>query len=50
MGVHAITSGLEGPWTTNPTKWDMGFLNLLLKYEWECKKVLPEHGNGINRL
>ena len=38
MGVHAITSGLEGPWTTNPTKWDMGFLNLLLKYEWECKK------------
>ena len=23
MGVHAITSGLEGPWTTNPTKWDM---------------------------
>ncbi len=37
-GVHAITSGLEGPWTTNPVKWDMGYLNLLLKYEWECKK------------
>ena len=37
-GVHTITSGLEGPWTTNPVKWDMGYLNLLLKYEWECKK------------
>ncbi|MDG2146820.1 MAG: catalase/peroxidase HPI [Flavobacteriaceae bacterium] len=36
-GVHTITSGLEGPWTTNPVKWDMGYLNLLLKYEWECK-------------
>ena len=37
-GVHTITSGLEGPWTSNPVKWDMGYLNLLLKYEWECKK------------
>jgi len=37
-GVHTITSGLEGPLTTNPVKWDMGYLNLLLKYEWECKK------------
>ena len=37
-GVHAITSGIEGPWTTNPTQWDMGYLDLLFKYEWECKK------------
>jgi catalase-peroxidase len=34
-GVHAITSGLEGAWTANPTKWDNGFLENLYKYEWE---------------
>ena len=33
-GVDTITSGIEGPWTSNPTQWDMGYLNLLLKYEW----------------
>ena len=38
VGVDAITSGIEGPWTTNPIKWDMGYLELLFKYEWECKK------------
>tara|TARA_X000000950_G_scaffold166671_1_gene203526 strand:+ start:149 stop:2269 length:2121 start_codon:yes stop_codon:yes gene_type:complete len=37
-GVDAITSGIEGPWTTNPIQWDMGYLDLLFKYEWECKK------------
>ena len=37
-GVDAITSGIEGPWTTNPIKWDMDYLKLLFKYEWECKK------------
>lgn len=37
-GVDTITSGIEGPWTTNPTQWDMGYLDLLFKYEWECKK------------
>jgi catalase-peroxidase len=34
-GVHTTTSGLEGAWTNNPTKWDNGFLENLFKYEWE---------------
>ena len=37
-GVHTITSGIEGPWTPNPIRWDMDYLKLLFKYEWECKK------------
>ena len=37
-GIDTITSGIEGPWTTNPIKWDMDYLKLLFKYEWECKK------------
>ena len=35
VGVNAITSGLEGAWTNEPTKWDNGFLDNLFKYEWE---------------
>ncbi|THA86980.1 catalase/peroxidase HPI [Streptomyces sp. A0592] len=34
-GVEAITSGLEGAWTTEPTKWDNGYLDNLFAYEWE---------------
>src|SRR6185437_9273754 len=34
-GVHAITSGLEGAWTDEPTKWDNGFLDNLFKYDWQ---------------
>jgi catalase-peroxidase len=34
-GADTITSGLEGAWTNNPTKWDNGFLENLFKYEWE---------------
>lgn len=33
-----VTSGLEGAWTTNPTKWDNGYFYLLFTYEWELKK------------
>ena len=38
VGRDAITSGLEGAWTTNPTKWDGGYFHLLLKYDWELVK------------
>jgi catalase-peroxidase len=34
-GGDAITSGLEGAWTNEPTKWDNGFLDNLFNYEWE---------------
>ncbi len=34
-GKDTITSGLEGAWTNNPIKWDMGYLNNLMGYEWE---------------
>ncbi|MDP1551713.1 MAG: catalase/peroxidase HPI, partial [Methanobacteriaceae archaeon] len=33
-----ITSGLEGAWKPNPTTWDMGYLKVLFKYEWELTK------------
>jgi catalase-peroxidase len=34
-GSDTITSGLEGAWTNNPTKWDNGFLENLHKYDWQ---------------
>lgn len=37
-GVHAFTSGLEGAWTKNPTKWDNGYFENLFGYEWELTK------------
>lgn len=37
-GGDAIGSGLEGAWKANPTRWDMGYLNTLFKYEWELVK------------
>jgi catalase-peroxidase len=38
IGVHAITSGIEGAWTTNPVKWDNNYLENLFGYEWELVK------------
>lgn len=38
VGKDAVTSGLEGAWTTNPTQWDQGYFHLLMKYDWELKK------------
>jgi len=37
-GGDTISSGLEGAWKPNPTKWDMGYLKVLFKYEWELLK------------
>ncbi len=54
-GVDTITSGIEGAWKPNPTKWDMGYFDMLFGYEWElvkspaganqwrAKDVKPEH-------
>jgi len=37
-GGDTISSGIEGAWKPNPIKWDMGYLNVLFKYEWELVK------------
>ena len=37
-GGHAITSGIEGAWTSNPTQWDNGYFDILFGYEWELVK------------
>jgi catalase-peroxidase len=37
-GLHAITSGLEGAWTPNPTRWDNGYFETLFGYDWELTK------------
>ncbi|WP_226554228.1 catalase/peroxidase HPI [Celeribacter naphthalenivorans] len=36
--ANAVTSGLEGAWTSEPTKFDMGFFEMLFGHEWELKK------------
>jgi catalase-peroxidase len=37
-GIHTTTSGIEGPWTSNPTQWDMGYFDLLFGYDWKLTK------------
>ena len=34
-GAHTTTSGIEGAWKPNPTRWDMGYFDMLFGYEWE---------------
>ena len=38
IGRNTVVSGIEGAWTTNPTKWDNGFFKMLLEHDWELKK------------
>ena len=38
IGRDTVTSGIEGAWTTNPTKWDNGYFYQLFTYDWELKK------------
>ena len=38
IGRDTVSSGIEGAWTTNPTKWDNGYFGLLLGYEWAVTK------------
>jgi catalase-peroxidase len=37
-GADTTTSGIEGAWKPNPTRWDMGYLTMLFRYEWELVK------------
>ncbi len=37
-GVHTTTSGIEGAWKPNPTRWDNGYFDMLFGYEWELTK------------
>src|SRR5262249_17457788 len=38
VGAHAITSGLEGAWTSTPIKWDNGYFDNLFGYDWDVIK------------
>ncbi len=56
-GADTITSGLEGAWTTTPTKWSNNFFWNLFGYEWELTKSpagahqwIPKHGMGANSV
>lgn len=56
-GEHTITSGLEGAWTTTPTKWSNNFFWNLFGYEWELTKSpagahqwIPKHGMGSDTV
>ncbi len=56
-GGDTITSGLEGAWTKNPTKWDNGYFDNLFAYEWELTKSpagaklwIPKNGDGAGTV
>src|SRR5213078_2992683 len=56
-GAHAITSGLEGAWTTKPTHWNHDFFKHLFSYDWElttspagAKQWVPKKGAGANTV
>ncbi|WP_299485156.1 catalase/peroxidase HPI [Acaryochloris sp. IP29b_bin.137] len=56
-GVHTITSGIEGAWTTNPVQWDNNYFENLFGYEWELTKSpaganqwVPQGGAGANTV
>ncbi|MDP3274832.1 MAG: catalase/peroxidase HPI [Deltaproteobacteria bacterium] len=38
VGGDTVSSGLEGAWTTHPTRWDNGYFHMLFSYEWELQK------------
>jgi catalase-peroxidase len=38
FGADTVTSGLEGAWTTHPTRWDNGYFEMLFKHQWELRK------------
>ncbi len=38
IGRNTVVSGIEGAWTTNPTKWDNGFFDMLMNHDWELRK------------
>jgi catalase-peroxidase len=38
VGRDTVTSGIEGAWTTHPTRWDNGYFRMLLEHDWELKK------------
>jgi catalase-peroxidase len=43
LASNAVTSGIEGAWTKEPTKFDMGYFDMLLDHEWELKKSPAGH-------
>ena len=56
-GVDAITSGIEGAWTTDPVKWDNGYFDALFGYDWELTKSpagaqqwTPKNGGGAGSV
>ncbi|MXW48048.1 MAG: catalase/peroxidase HPI [Gammaproteobacteria bacterium] len=57
MAGDAITSGLEGAWTANPTKWDMGYFDNLFGYDWElttspagANQWIPSNGDASDQV